>query len=163
MLYLEEIDTVNNFDENNLTDEEVQHLLHVLKHPSHLLDLKKLTNALISLTSDEIDETKSIIDEIDGIEYWLHFYCGDPLLLKPKYSIHLRFKKSNIHLIRVDIGSAHRNPGQKRSREPHMHIYTNRFKKHDTIAQPIPINDFPNIKSMVACLESFLQYTNTHS
>ena len=151
----------NNYNENDLNDEDVQILLHRLKHPSRLLDLQKLENALISLTSDEIDETKSIVDTIDDIEYWLHFFCGDPLLPKPRYSIHLRFKKSNIHLIRIDIGTPHKNPGQKRlNYEPHMHIYTNRYKKHDRIAVPLPINTFPNIKSMIACVDSFLKYTN---
>ncbi|ANK62520.1 hypothetical protein AYR56_10080 [Loigolactobacillus backii] len=113
------------------------------------------------LKGTEIDGDTVIIGDVDDIEYILHVFCGDPLIIRPKYTINLRFKKSNIQLIRVDIGGRHRNPNEKSARNyPHIHIYNPNYSKKDRIAYLLDSKKFPNIDNILRTFEDVLRYTN---
>lgn len=154
------------YDEEALTDEDVEYLIHTLKHPTRefgLDELRKKIENSITLDNTEIDGNAVILGVVDNIEYILHVYCGDPVLPKPKYLVYLRFKKSNIQLVRVDIGGRHTNPGEKVAKAyPHIHIYNPNYSKKDKVAYRVNTEDFPNIHNIMVTFENFLKFTNIH-
>lgn len=152
------------FDEENLTEADVDYLLQTLKQPSKIFTFQQLRSRIetsITLTDSEIDGNSVILGVIDGIEYILHVFCGDPKLPKLKYTINLRFKKSDIQLIRVDVGGRHKNPGEKVAKTyPHVHIYNPHYAKKDRVAYPLDPVEFPNVQNIMQTFEDVLDYTN---
>jgi hypothetical protein len=150
---------MSNFDLDNLTDDEVHELMHALKHPSVVKSFttwyQNIATELFLGTVDYPDQL--VIDEIDNVKYILHARRG---MLENRFSIHLRFKNNNMHLLRLDIGTTHRNPDGTRVDEDHVHIYVNSQKHSKHYAIPLSASEFPNVKNFADALTSFLEYTN---
>lgn len=136
---------------NHLTDTQVENLIHSLKLmkeslPSEMPILGKIKDDTLVLGVNE------------GIEYKLHRYRHP--LEKERFSIHLRFKETNEHLIRVDVNNgSHRNPDGKIIAKNHIHIYKDSEYAKDAFAYPLP-TDFADLESIFTALEQFLKYTN---
>lgn len=154
------------YDEENLTNDEVQTLIHELKNPrprSGLQRLFKLVSAKLEVGPETIDGVIVVRAVASSIEYKLYIYCGDTHLNPQhiKYTIHLRFKISNEHLVRLDINGKHRNPDERRARTySHLHVYTNRYVRHDRVAVAIDPTVFTDVGSIVVTLEQFAQLVN---
>lgn len=157
---------MSTFDESSLSEDDVQYLLNALKHPKEQLKIDEIRTKIsesVTLLDSEIDGNAVILGTVDGIEYILHIHCGDASLPieSLSYSIHLRFKQSNLHLARLDINQRHRNPWDKTAhRYSHIHIYTPRYAKKSRVAIPIDVNEFPNISNIARTFEDFLKKTN---
>lgn len=105
-----------------------------------------------------IKDDTNVIGVYDGIEYKLHRYRHP--LEKERFSIHLRFKETNAHLIRLDIKNGrHRNPDGTIIGQNHIHIYTDSNYAKDAFAYPLP-TEFTDLESIFEALEQFLSYTN---
>lgn len=143
---------------NNLTDTEVQQLIHRLKHPKNIISFNE-TYQNISRLFGRIDIEELIIDDGD-IEYILSAYQGR--LEGNSFSIHLRFKENHEHLIRVDVNprNRHMNPDGTVVTESHLHIYNNQFSRKDAVAIPLKDSPFPNISTIVDAFTEFINYTN---
>lgn len=120
------------------------------------MGIQEIWNKLTKLELDPIKSSTEIIDEDNNIQYILHIYRGR---IADKYSIHLRFKDSNLHLARVDINPPkHDNPdGTSLARgQNHIHIYSNAYKNRDSMAYVLTPEEFPNVSNIVNVLESFI-------
>lgn len=158
---------MSTFDESSLSEDDVQYLLNALKHPKEQLKIDeirtKISESVTLLGGSEIDGNAVILGIVDDIEYILHIHCGDALLPieSLSYSIHLRFKQSNLHLARLDINQRHKNPWEKTAkRYSHIHIYTPEYANKSRVAIPIDVNEFPNISNIARTLEDFFKRTN---
>ena len=145
-------------DINNLSDAEVQQLIHRLKHPKNIVSFNETYQKISSLFG-RIDIEELIIDDGD-IEYILSAYQGR--LEVKSFSIHLRFKENHEHLIRVDVNprNRHMNPDGTVVTESHLHFYNNQFSKKDAVAIPLKDSTFPNISTIVDAFAEFINYTN---
>ncbi|QED60283.1 hypothetical protein FUT28_10485 [Enterococcus durans] len=106
----------------------------------------------------KIKDDTLVLGMSDGIEYKLHRYRHH--LEKERFSIHLRFKETNDHLIRIDINNgSHRNPDGEIISNNHIHIYKDSEYAKDAFAYPLP-TEFTDLESIFSVLEQFLLYTN---
>lgn len=143
-------------DTKDLSPKEVEQLLNSLKFPKKVLGLQEIWDKLTKLELDSIKSSTEIIDEDNDVLYILHIHRGR---IGDKYSMHLRFKDNNIHIARVDINPPkHENPdGTVLERgQHHIHIYSNSYKKRDSIAYVLSPAEFPNVSNIVNVLESFI-------
>lgn len=137
---------------NALTDNEVKILINELKNCQ-----KALPNdtPLIGRIKDDTPT----VDFTNHIEYYLHRYRNpiDP----QRFSLHIRFKATEDHLIRFDINNGtHKNPDMSIVQQNHMHVYhSNGDLAKDAVAISLPADI--DINSIFTALESFLEYTNT--
>lgn len=145
-------------DLNNLNDNEVNQLIQILKYPKNIISFNK-TYQKISKLFDKIDEEELIIDDGD-IEYILSAYQGRIEI--NRFSIHLRFKDTHEHLIRIDINPTgrHQNPDGSIITDNHLHIYNNHFSKKDAVAIPLKNSNFPNVNTIIDAFVEFMKYTN---
>lgn len=136
----------------HLSEVQVQNLIHSLKQMKERLPPEMPEFGKIK------DDT-SVLGVYDGIEYRLHRYRHP--LEKNRFSIHLRFKETNDHLIRLDINNgSHRNPDGTIIPQNHVHIYTDSSDlAKDAYAIELP-TEFTNLESIFSALEDFLEYTN---
>lgn len=136
---------------NHLTDIQVKNLIHSLKHMKG-----KLPSEMPVI--GKIKDDTLVLGIIEGIEYKLHRYRHP--LEKERFSIHLRFKETNDHLIRIDINNgSHRNPDGEIIPNNHIHIYKDSEYAKDAFAYPLP-TEFTDLESIFSALEQFLLYTN---
>lgn len=149
-----EIDDINDID-----DIDVQVLIHKLKHPIKKISYQSINKQLLSLFG-KIDINEAIIDDDDDIEYILHVYRGR--IDANRFSLHIRFKENNYHLIRIDINPSghHDNPDGKRITNSHMHIYSNHQFKRDAWAVPLTQTTFPNVTTIINAFTDFEKYNN---
>ena len=77
---------------NHLTDIQVKNLINSLKYMK-----EKLPSEMPVI--GKIKDDTLVLGMSDGIEYKLHRYRHP--LEKERFSIHLRFKETNDHLIRI--------------------------------------------------------------
>jgi len=62
-------------------------------------------------------------------------------------------------LVRLDFGGApHRNPDGVEVPSPHLHVYREGYG--DKWAEPVPMNEFPNMADLWLTLEDFMRYCN---
>ena len=143
---------------NDLNDQEVRELINKLKYPKNLLSFNEI-HTIISSLFGKIDVDEGVIDD-DDIQYILHIYRGR--INHERYSIHIRFKNSHDHLVRVDINPSNRhlNPDGSIIEGNHIHIYSNRYDKKDSIAIPLENSDFPNLTHIVDVYSEFIKYTH---
>ena len=143
---------------NELTDKEVQNLIARLKEPKNILSYAQI-NHKISAMFGKIDLDEAIIDTED-IEYILRVYRGR---IEPdRFSISLRFKDNNQHLVRVDINPSgrHKNPDGTIITDSHIHIYSSKYPKRDAVAHPINFSDFPNVKTIADAFFEFEKFNH---
>ncbi|MCV5951955.1 DUF6978 family protein [Lactococcus petauri] len=143
-------------DTKNLSSKEVEKLIDSIKFPKKLFGMQEIWNKITKLEVNPIKSSTEIIDEDNDILYILHIQRGR---IGDRYSIHLRFKDSNIHLARVDINPPkHENPdGTILERgQHHIHIYSSLYKKRDSMAYALSIEEFPNISNIVDVVSSFI-------
>ena len=147
---------------NSLTRDQIKILINDLKHPSKEFDINEIRRQIQLTNISKLKRSTLIIGTIDNIDYVLHIYLVQRAGNKRKCSIHLRFKNTNEHLIRIDIGSGHLNPkGFPDCKHiDHIHIYNPNFEPHDSIAYPLSDYQFPNIITILKAFDSFLIYTN---
>lgn len=137
----------------SLTDTEVKRLIDSLKN------CQKQIPADTPLIGKIKDDTP-IVDFENHIQYQLHRYRNP--IDDSRFSLHIRFKESNDHLIRIDINNGtHRNPDGTKVTQNHMHVYHyDSDIKKDAIAIPLP-ETISDLSSLFSVLESFLIHTNT--
>ena len=143
---------------NDLNDQQVQELINKLKYPKNELSFNEIHTTISSLFG-KIDIDEAIIDD-DDIQYILHIYRGR--MNPERYSIHIRFKNSHNHLVRVDINPSNRhvNPDDSIVEGNHIHIYSNHYDKKDRVAIPLEDSDFPNLTHIVDVFSEFIKYTH---
>ena len=140
------------FEIEHLTDQEVRFLINDLKIAKEIIPPE------LPLWGKIKDDTL-IQGTINSIEYQLHRYRHP--IDNTRFSISLRFLKSNDMLIRLDINNGtHKNPDGTQAPNNHLHIYKdNNTNKKDAFAYPIP-GEFKNIGDIFEALEDFLSYNN---
>ena len=98
-----------------LTDIEVKRLIKSVK-----LCQKQIPNETPLI--GRIKDDTPVIDFKNHISYQLHRYRHP--IDNSRFSLHIRFKDTNEHLIRIDINNgSHLNPDKTRVAQNHMHIY----------------------------------------
>lgn len=136
---------------DHLSDLQVKNIIISLKHMKEQLPFEMPEFGKIK------DDT-AVLGTLNGIEYKLHRY-RHPLQVD-RYSIHLRFKETNEHIIRIDVNNgSHRNPDGRIIKQNHIHIYKDSEFSKDAYAYELPIH-FTNLESIFSALEQFLSYTN---
>ncbi|XOV23435.1 hypothetical protein N1E17_04625 [Lacticaseibacillus paracasei] len=147
------------YDLDNLSESEIEDIMHSLKHPTQVRSFDKWYQDISStlfLGQTNYDDQK-VIGEFDHIRYILHVRVGR---LENRFSIHLRFAKNNMHLLRLDVGTGHQNPDGTRVDEDHIHVYVSSEKHAKFYATPLSKSDFPNLKNLADALDAFIDYTN---
>lgn len=146
------------YDINNLQDDEINILLDALKKPKRIISFNKMYSDIsTALFLGPMDEDQEIVDNENGIKYIFHIRRSR---FEERYSIHLRFKRNSMHLLRLDIGTGHENPDGTRINEDHIHIYVSSQKHAKYYGTALKLSDFPNVHTFVEALDSFLLYTN---
>lgn len=109
--------------------------------------------------SGRIKQTESVLGIHNGIEYKLYLYRNP--VQSDRYSIHLRFKENDHHLIRIDVNNGtHKNPDGVKVQQNHFHMYKyEEGLRRDAYAYPLQTEDSQLI-SIFTALEHFLEYTN---
>ena len=137
-----------------LTDIEVKRLIKSVK-----LCQKQIPNETPLI--GRIKDDTPVIDFKNHISYQLHRYRHP--IDNSRFSLHIRFKDTNEHLIRIDINNgSHLNPDKTRVAQNHMHIYhydKNENLRKDAYAYNLP-DEINDLSSLFTVLESFLTYTN---
>ncbi|ANY14370.1 hypothetical protein BCY75_05660 [Latilactobacillus curvatus] len=138
---------------NMLTDSEVRNLINSLKNCQ-----KEIPNEIPLI--GKIKDDTPVIDFKYHIQYKLHRYRNP--IDDSRFSLHIRFKDSNEHLIRVDINNGtHLNPDRVKIPQNHMHIYHyDPDLSKDAVAVPLP-DEISDLSSLFSVLTDFLIYTNT--
>lgn len=139
-------------DLDKLTNSEVETLLESIKQLKQKLFLD--TNF-----SGRIKQTEEVLGIHNGIEYKLYLYRNP--VQSDRYSIHLRFKENDQHLIRVDVNNgSHRNPDGLKIQQNHFHIYRyeENESRRDAYAYPLESED-SDLMTIFTALENFLEYT----
>jgi hypothetical protein len=149
-------------DLNNLNKTEVEELLKVLKYPKNKTTYSKIYQELTSFASS-IKEDLMVYDIDYDLEYKLHIYRGK--YEQSRFSISIRFKENNKHLLRLDVNPSniHENPDGSKITGSHYHLYSNNFEKVDRVATPIPKGMFPNLDTIIEAFIDFESYVNIKS
>lgn len=145
-------------DYNNLNDKEVIQIIKRLKYPKRKFAISDIYREISALFG-KIDIDEVILDD-DGVKYILHIFRGKRN--SNRFSIHLRFKEINDHIVRVNINPSNRhlNPNGDYILGSHIHIYSNQYSKRDSLAVPLEESDFPNVNTIVEAVSHFIDYTN---
>lgn len=133
--------------------------MHSLKHPTSTKSFAEWYQDIstsLFLGAAHYDDQR-IIGDVDKIRYILHVRVGK---FENRYSIHLRFKENNMHLLRLDVGTGHTNPDGVHINQDHVHIYVSSEKYAKFFATPLNKSDFPNLNNLADALDAFLDYTN---
>ncbi|API89394.1 hypothetical protein BKP56_09070 [Marinilactibacillus sp. 15R] len=139
------------------SDKNIDKLIKSLKQPTKLFILNDISQEVSSLIGS-VDVDERVIGIADDIEYKLVIIRGPRDI--NRYSIHLRFKENNIHLIRVDIGGGHRYPDGTRLNEPHVHFISDPFNQTNKEVVTLKEANFPNVDTILDAFEAFICYTN---
>lgn len=149
---------MNNYDVDNLSKTEVAELIKALKEPvnedSFSSMYQQLVTALPVLTTQQ---NQAVIDPGNNIQYVFHVKRSR---FENRYSIHLRFKSNNIHLVRLDIGMGHLNPDGTRIDSDHIHFYVEPGTDSKHFGMALETSDFPVISTFIDAFDAFLRYTN---
>ncbi|MFT8882610.1 MAG: hypothetical protein ABF975_01185 [Liquorilactobacillus hordei] len=152
------------YDINDLSTVEIKQLISKLKHPTNVISFndmfQKISNSFSKKTNDILTLDEFVLDVGDDILYILHFRRSR---FEDRYTIHLRFKENSFHLIRIDIGSGHRNPDNTKLNEDHIHFYVDSNNPSTDWAMPLSSGNFPNVQNFVDAFKTFLIYTNIKS
>lgn len=146
-------------DTNNLNDELVQVLITRLKNITNPLSFEEATKQIYALFGPA--NLKEYIIDTEEIEYILQVKRGQREA--NRFSMHLRFKETHHHLVRIDIDPniAHNNPDGRKITGSHIHIYNNISPtQKDLFAYPLNEKDFPEINNIIDAFTAFLAYNN---
>ncbi|MBP2056971.1 hypothetical protein J2Z60_000133 [Lactobacillus colini] len=117
-------------DLEKLTDNEVNELIHEAKH--------FLENFVLSVPLGKFKENRNVLGESSNLEYIWFAYRG---ALESKYSLHIRFKQNNVHLVRLCInGSNHHNYDGTIVNGNHIHIY--KYANNNIFDYAYPLDDY---------------------
>lgn len=110
-------------DTNNLNDELVKVFINRLKNIANSLSFEEATKQIYTLFGTV--NLKEYIIDTEEIEYILQVKRGQREA--NRFSMHLRFKETHHHLVRIDIDPniAHNNPDGRNIKGSHIHIYKN--------------------------------------
>lgn len=147
-------------DFNNLNDNEVKQLIKRLKKPFNSVKFNNSLQEELSSMLNQVNFDEIVLDSED-VEYIVKIYRGR--LDLERFSIHIRFKEFQHHLVRLDINPTQRhiNPGTKEIIEgSHIHIYSSLNDKKDSIAIPLEKSDFPIVHEIIDAVEKFFKYNN---
>ena len=108
-------------DTNNLNDELVKVLINRLKSIANPLSIEEATKQIYALFGAV--NLKEYIIDTEEIEYILQVKRGQREA--NRFSMHLRFKETHHHLVRINIDSniAHNYPDGRKIKGSHTHIY----------------------------------------
>lgn len=137
-------------DLEKLNDNEVAQLIDEAKH---FLENFNLT---VPLGKFNIDRT--VLGESSNLKYIWHAYRGR---LDTKYSLHIRFKQNNAHLVRLCInGTRHRNYDGTTVEGNHIHLY--RYVNNSIVSYAYPLDNyiFESNDTLEDAIDKFLQFVN---
>ncbi|QLL71026.1 hypothetical protein GTO83_06780 [Lactobacillus sp. 3B(2020)] len=138
-------------DTNNLSDSAVKELIQELKN-----FLKPTTIDIPQL--GKYKKEASLVGKRHGIEYKFHVYRGN---IQVKYSIHLRFVKNDVHLVRLCInGTKHHNEDGTVVGKNHIHIYKKHNDHIESYAYDLKQFPFDESSELSEGVEKFLSYVN---
>ena len=150
-------------DEYSLTKAQVAWLIQVKKHAVDSDTLVKFNARLREPLSEDIVTADFIITSGSTKlpDYVLHFYLRSLRHKEVCYTMFLRFKKSNLPLIRMDVDGFHKNPSGEIIRgRGHIHLYNPGQRKPDASAYAADINEFPNVDDVADTWMRFLKHIN---
>ncbi|WP_288557297.1 DUF6978 family protein [uncultured Lactobacillus sp.] len=147
---------MEDIDTTKLTKEDVHKLID---------EIKKFANQVsISIPLvGKVKLDKEVIGESTQIAYRFHIYRGN---IKVKYSLHLRFSDSNIHLVRLCVnGTRHKNYDGTEVGRNHIHIYKYLSSDDEVVDYAYDLNDFPfDAKDeLTDAVTKFSKYVNLKS
>lgn len=145
-------------DLDNLTDDEVKYLiLHIKESIDKTIDTINKETSLIGSIKKDIQ----VLDYENNINYILHIYRGN---VDNKYSMHIRFNKNHLHLIRLCInGSNHINSDGTKGGKNHLHVYKIINNQHEDYAYDIMkynINEFSKDDNLLTSFDKFVKLLN---
>ncbi len=88
----------------------------------------------------------------------LDVYRGKRDLITLRKCTYQERLRSEVVLVRLDIGKPHTNPDGQEIPGPHVHTYREGFD--DRWAEPVPRDRFPALNDLESTLEHFLAYCN---
>ena len=150
-------------DEYSLTKAQIAWLIQVKKYAVNPNDLVSFTAKLREPLSEDIMTADFIITSGSTKlpNYVLHFYLRSLRHKEVCYTMFLRFKKSNLPLIRLDVDGFHKNPSGEIIRgRGHIHLYNPGQRKPDASAYAADINEFPNVDDVADTWMRFLKHIN---
>lgn len=136
------------------------------------MDLEKLTDNEVNMLIDEIKTSLTNISiniplvgkykmdmkvtgKTSNLVYSFHAYRGR---IENKYSMHIRFKETNAHLVRLCInGSAHHNSDGTKVSGNHIHIYRFNGKYPESYAYPLEDYEFDENDPLDKALSNFIK------
>lgn len=137
-------------DLEKLSDNEVDELIDEAKH---FFESFTLTVPLGKFNEDHI-----VLGESSNLKYVWHGYKGR---LDTKYSLHIRFKQNNAHLVRLCInGTRHHNYDGTIVGGNHIHLY--RYVNNSIVSYAYPLDDyiFNSNDELENAIEKFLQFVH---
>lgn len=137
-------------DLEKLNDNEVAQLINEAKH---FLENFNLT---VPMGKFNIDQT--VLGESSNLKYIWHAYRGR---LDTKYSLHIRFKQNNAHLVRLCInGTRHHNYDGTTVEGNHIHLY--RYVNNSIVSYAYPLDNyiFKSNDTLEDAIDKFLQFVN---
>lgn len=140
-------------DTNQLSTSEVKFLISEFKH--FLTPIKLVVPEIGKWQKDY--EVKG---QNSHLKYKLHIYRGNLIY---KYTLHLRFLQTNIHLVRICInGHRHHNEDGTIVGVNHIHIY--KFHDHHVEGYAYNLSEFPFDKDQELCkaIEDFFSYIHIY-
>lgn len=135
---------------DNLSDIEVVKLIKEIKY---FLDNPKISFPILG----KFECTEKVQDRVNGIEYKLHAYRGNT---NTKYSIHIRFRYTNIHLVRLCInGTPHINRlDNTKVSGSHLHIYNNNDFNYSYAYDLKKYGNFISTDGLTESFDKFLKF-----
>lgn len=149
-------------DENNLSAPQVEWCLRTKKIFLLKDQLRQFNRQLKTSfgTSFKLD-LDVYTNPNEAALYTLHFRQKIVPNVNSPYSMHLRFKESNIHLARLDVDGFHKNPDGSYVRgRGHMHIYTPSTNRHDAFALELDHQYFSDVDDVYNTWREFLLWLN---
>lgn len=139
-------------DYSNLNEKQVEFIIRTIKK---LLNEMPKSFPLPSVS--KVNETYKVRDENYNIDFKLHVYRGR---IENRYSMHIRFSKNNMHLVRLCInsGTGHKNYADNTSvGKSHIHIYDVKSPTNE-YAYGLDDYDFFEEDELIESFEKFLKF-----
>ncbi len=142
-------------DLDDLTDDQVNILIDSIKR-----SLDELPRFFPTITLYKVDGDYKIVDEKYEIEYVLHVYRGKHDI--HRYSMHIRFKQNNLHLVRLCINAnnnhINKSDGTNVGRN-HIHIYK-RSEPDGLYAYELENHIFEASDELIESFQKFIKFLN---
>ena len=139
-------------DLEKLSDNDVSKLIQEVKYYFEKFTLN------IPLIINKYKKDIKVKGYSSNLEYIFHAYCGR---IETRYSLHIRFKETHTHLVRLCInGSRHKNSDGTELGPNHIHIYRFNGSEPEAYAYPLDNYDFDATDSLESAINKFIEFVN---